>query len=94
MISCLGDHAIFWWAAPFLLLQHMSAQGELEAEGGTVFISSTCMPNHSPQRAFEDGRDTKSRRVTGKGGGTEVGAWGRDTNAPETERGREEGAAL
>ena len=72
----------------------MSAQGELEAEGGTVFISSTCMPNHSPQRAFEDGRDTKSRRVTGKGGGTEAGAWGRDTNAPETERGREEGAAL
>lgn len=53
----------------------MSAEGVLElGEGGMVFISSTCIPNHSPQRGFEDSRDTESRRVTGKGGGTETDA--------------------
>lgn len=64
----------------------------MELEGGTVFISSTCIPNHSPQRVFEDSRDIKSRRVTGKGGRTETDA--QKKTQIGRERGREEEAAL
>ena len=70
----------------------MSAEAVVELEGGTVLLVVPAFQTTAPQRVFEDARDTKSRRVTRKGGRTETDA--QKKTQIGRERGRKEEAAL